>query len=54
VREDVLERHATFEHARTVYGVVFNDARLNDALAVDVEATHKQRAALRAARLRAH
>ena len=36
MREDVLSEFVTFERARDVYGVVFADTELNDALAVDV------------------
>ncbi|MCW2951930.1 MAG: hydantoinase B/oxoprolinase family protein [Conexibacter sp.] len=47
VREDVLSRWVSFERAREVYGVVFVDELLTDALAVDEAATARQRAALR-------
>ena len=48
VREDVLERFVSVEHARAVYGVVFSGAVDDDSLAVDVAATAAQRARLRA------
>jgi N-methylhydantoinase B/oxoprolinase/acetone carboxylase alpha subunit len=47
VREDVLSGFVTFERARDVYGVVFADTELNDALAVDVPATERRRHGLR-------
>jgi N-methylhydantoinase B len=48
VREDVLERFVSVEHARAVYGVVFSGAVDDDSLAVDVAATAAQRVGLRA------
>jgi N-methylhydantoinase B len=50
VREDVLSEFVTFERARDVYGVVFANTELTDALAVDIDATERQRESLRAAR----
>ena len=47
VREDVLDDFTTVELARDAYGVVFRDER---ALEVDVEATERRRAELRASR----
>lgn len=43
VREDVLSGFITFERARDVYGVVFANAELSDALAVDTEGTRRRR-----------
>ena len=48
VREDVLERYATPEHAFEVYGVVFTGHAEDESLAVDQTATVARRAALRA------
>jgi len=50
VREDVLERYVTPDHAQAVYGVVFAGAGQDDSLAVDEQATRARRAALRHAR----
>jgi N-methylhydantoinase B len=50
VREDVLSQFISFERARDVYGVVFANTELSDALMVDVEGTARQREAVRAAR----
>ena len=47
VREDVLDDFTTVELARDAYGVVFRDER---TLEVDVEATERRRAELRASR----
>ena len=43
MREDVLSGFITFERARDVYGVVFANAELSDALAVDTEGTRRRR-----------
>src|SRR5262249_34464719 len=43
VREDVLARFVSLERARDVYGVVFRGDELDDALAVDEEATARLR-----------
>jgi N-methylhydantoinase B len=48
VREDVLSDFITFERARDVYGVIFANTELSDALAVDVDATERPRESLRA------
>jgi N-methylhydantoinase B len=50
VREDVLSEFVTFERARDVYGVVFANTELSDALAVDIDATERHRESLRAMR----
>jgi N-methylhydantoinase B len=50
VRDDVLAQFVSFERAHDVYGVVFADRVLNDALAVDEAATHRRREELRASR----
>jgi N-methylhydantoinase B len=50
VREDVLSGFISFERARDVYGVVFADTELSDALAVDVEGTRRRREELSATR----
>lgn len=50
VREDVLERYVTPEHAAAVYGVVFSGDGDDETLRVDESATAARRAALRAAR----
>jgi N-methylhydantoinase B len=50
VREDVLERYVSLEHAREVYGVEFNGAVDDESLAVDFAATEAQRARLRTSR----
>ncbi len=47
VRDDVLAQFVSLERARDVYGVVFTGTELTDALAVDSEATERQRAMLR-------
>jgi hypothetical protein len=43
----VLARFVTIERARDVYGVVFRDESLTDALELDLEATARRRAELR-------
>ncbi|MBA3451247.1 MAG: hydantoinase B/oxoprolinase family protein [Chloroflexia bacterium] len=48
VRGDVLSGFITFERARDVYGVVFANTELTDGLAVDGDATRRQRERLRA------
>jgi N-methylhydantoinase B len=50
VRADVLARFVSIARARDVYGVVFAGDVLDDALAVDEEATRRRRDELRAAR----
>jgi N-methylhydantoinase B len=50
VREDVLARFVTLERAREVYGVVFANDLLTDALKLDAAATERRRAELREAR----
>jgi N-methylhydantoinase B len=47
VHHDLLERWVSLEQARDVYGVVFSGAADDETLAVDVEATERQRAKLR-------
>jgi N-methylhydantoinase B len=50
VREDVLSQLISFERARDVYGVVFANTELSDALEVDIEGTARRREMLRAGR----
>jgi N-methylhydantoinase B len=50
VRDDVLAHFVSFESARDIYGVVFEEEVLSDELRVDETATKRQRAALRKAR----
>ena len=49
VCRDVLERWETAARAREVYGVILNGAVQDESLAVDVEATRRQRARLASA-----
>jgi N-methylhydantoinase B len=50
VRDDVLARFVSFERARDLYGVVFEEEVLSDELRVDQAATERERDALRKAR----
>lgn len=50
VREDVLAQFVSFERAREVYGVEFEDEVLAPSLAIDAAATERRREQLRAAR----
>jgi N-methylhydantoinase B len=47
IREDVLARFVSFERAREVYGVVFDQETLRGELRVDPAATERQRESLR-------
>lgn len=47
VREDLLERFVTAEHASEVYGVVFDGCADDESLAVDQAATDARRTQLR-------
>jgi N-methylhydantoinase B len=49
VRADVLERYVSVEKARDIYGVIFTGRIDEDSLAVDHEATMRQRQKLMAA-----
>jgi N-methylhydantoinase B len=51
VRQDILSEFVTFERARDVYGVVFANTELSDALAVDTDATNRHRESLRVMRV---
>jgi N-methylhydantoinase B len=48
VREDVLSQFISFERARDVYGVVFENTELSDALVVDMGGTVRLREVIRA------
>jgi N-methylhydantoinase B len=50
VRDDVLARFVSFESARDIYGVVFEEEILGDELRVDQAATERRRQALSDAR----